>query len=82
MRFGFFSAAVLLVPFFATTSLAGGCNGDVRLCDRFYSDITMIGAHNSPFVGELPSQNQHLSVTGQLDLGIRFLTAQVRESSL
>ena len=31
----------------------------------------------SPFVGALPSQNQHLPVTGQLDLGIRFLTAQV-----
>ena len=77
MRFNILSAALLLAPIYATRSIAGGCNGDIRLCDRLYSDITMIGAHNSPFVGDLPSQNQHLSVTGQLDLGIRFLTAQV-----
>ncbi|KFY06675.1 hypothetical protein V492_07840 [Pseudogymnoascus sp. VKM F-4246] len=57
-------------------AVAAGCNGDARLCGRKYSNVTQIGAHNSAFVGELPTQNQGLEVEGQLDMGIRFLQAQ------
>jgi hypothetical protein len=32
----------------------------------------------SAFVGQLPSDNQAVSVADQLDAGIRFLQAQVR----
>jgi hypothetical protein len=55
--------------------LSGGCNGHDKLCGRKYSDITMVGSHNSAFVGPLPQQNQFLSVTDQLNLGVRFLQA-------
>ncbi|TVY18901.1 PI-PLC X domain-containing protein 1 [Lachnellula arida] len=55
---------------------AAACNGNDALCSRKYSNITQIGAHDSAFVGDLPTDNQNLNVTGQLDAGIRFLTAQ------
>ncbi|KAL8705973.1 MAG: hypothetical protein Q9201_000967 [Fulgogasparrea decipioides] len=58
-------------------SLAGPlCNGHAELCSRKYSNVTFIGAHDSPFVGDSPADNQGLSVTAQLDAGIRFLQAQ------
>ncbi|KFY33483.1 hypothetical protein V494_07580 [Pseudogymnoascus sp. VKM F-4513 (FW-928)] len=63
-------------------AVAAGCNGDTRLCGRKYSNVTQIGAHNSAFVGELPTQNQGLEVEGQLDMGIRFLQAQVKAAPL
>ena len=52
------------------------CNGHAELCGRKYSNITSVGAHDSAFVGELPQDNQDVSVTTQLDAGIRFLQAQ------
>ncbi|TVY47920.1 PI-PLC X domain-containing protein [Lachnellula occidentalis] len=55
---------------------AAACNGNDALCSRKYSNITQIGAHDSAFVGDLPTENQNLDVTGQLNAGIRFLTAQ------
>ncbi|KKF97080.1 hypothetical protein CFO_g575 [Ceratocystis platani] len=33
------------------------CNGDVRLCNRRYSNISLVGSHNSAFVGILPTNN-------------------------
>lgn len=57
-----------------TTSQA--CNGNEALCSRRYSNVTQIGTHDSPFVGELPTQNQILSVSQQLVAGIRFLQGQ------
>ncbi|OBT54805.1 hypothetical protein VE04_04071 [Pseudogymnoascus sp. 24MN13] len=66
--------SLLLLASFASSAV--GCNGDARLCGRKYSNVTQIGAHNSAFVGELPTQNQGLEVEGQLDMGIRFLQAQ------
>ena len=49
------------------------CNGYVEFCSRRYSNITEVCAHNSPFniIGNLFS-NQRLSVTSQLDDGIRM----------
>lgn len=56
------------------------CNGWPEFCNRKYSNITMIGAHNSPFAikGNIAS-NQALGVTTQLNDGIRFLQFQVHK---
>jgi hypothetical protein len=74
-----------MLSFFLTSLLSLGalaaptgllCNGNTALCSRSYSNITFIGSHDSAFVGSLPTQNQKLSVTDQLNSGIRFLQAQ------
>ncbi|PGH16026.1 hypothetical protein AJ79_02006 [Helicocarpus griseus UAMH5409] len=74
----------MLLPFSALLTLAlplgllaqTVCNGRAEYCNRRYSDISFIGAHNSPFVGYLPQHNQEISVTTQLNLGIRYLQGQ------
>ncbi|CAN8106424.1 unnamed protein product [Discula destructiva] len=54
------------------------CNNYVELCERRYSNITQIGAHNSPFVSEgSVAANQALDVTDQLNDGVRFLQGQI-----
>ncbi|KAL3424085.1 hypothetical protein PVAG01_03366 [Phlyctema vagabunda] len=55
------------------------CNGRSELCPRLYSNVTQIGTHDSAFVGPSPFDNQDVSVTAQLDAGIRFLQAQVHD---
>lgn len=49
------------------------CNGYPELCTRKYSNITMVAAHNSPFIkpGNVAA-NQVLDVTTQLNDGIRM----------
>lgn len=49
------------------------CNGWPEFCSRSYSNITMVAAHNSPFVrpGNAGS-NQALDVTQQLNDGVRM----------
>jgi len=66
-----------------TASAAGAtntqpCNGYPELCNRKYSNITQVAAHNSPFdvTGNVAS-NQALDVTTQLNDGIRMLQFQV-----
>lgn len=55
------------------------CNGYVELCTRKYSNVTVVGCHNSPFVRPGNSgSNQELDVTTQLNDGIRFLQAQIQ----
>ncbi|KAK6076797.1 hypothetical protein SCUP234_03208 [Seiridium cupressi] len=63
----------------AASAFGLDCNGNSALCDRKYSNVTFIGAHNSPFVGVLPTQNQLTDVTAQLDQGVRYLTAQTHD---
>ncbi|KAF2484319.1 PLC-like phosphodiesterase [Neohortaea acidophila] len=60
------------------------CNGDSRLCDRQYSNITFIGAHDSPFVGtpDNLAANQGLDLQAQLAAGIRFFSAQAHQNVL
>jgi hypothetical protein len=53
------------------------CNGNTANCNKKYSEVTFVGTHDSPFVGELPTQNQEKSVTDQLNGGIRFMSSQV-----
>ncbi|EEQ86359.1 hypothetical protein RJZ56_006806 [Blastomyces dermatitidis] len=52
------------------------CNGRADYCDRRYSELSFVGAHNSPFVGFLPQHNQEISVVSQLNLGVRYLQGQ------
>ncbi|KAL6921971.1 hypothetical protein ACHAPO_002731 [Fusarium lateritium] len=55
------------------------CNDYVELCKRKYSNITMVGCHNSPFVRPGNSgSNQELEVETQLNDGVRFLQAQIQ----
>ncbi|KIN06468.1 hypothetical protein OIDMADRAFT_38748 [Oidiodendron maius Zn] len=61
------------------TVSAGGCNGNAALCSRSYSNVTQVGAHDSAFVGILPTDNQLESVSDQLDAGIRFLQGQTHQ---
>ncbi|KAI9376804.1 PLC-like phosphodiesterase [Aspergillus egyptiacus] len=53
------------------------CNGHPEFCNRKYSNITMVAAHNSPFdlKGNVAA-NQALNVQHQLDDGIRMLQFQ------
>lgn len=61
------------------TIVLAACNGQDALCSRPYSNVTFVGSHDSAFVGPLPSQNQLLSVTDQLGLGVRFLQSQTHD---
>jgi hypothetical protein len=57
-------------------SLVSACNGNAALCSRQYSNVTHVGSHDSAFVGPLVTDNQYISVTRQLNMGVRFLQAQ------
>ena len=57
------------------------CNGSPSLCDRRYSNVTFVGAHDSPFVGLGLSDNQYLSVKAQMDMGVRFLQGQTHNKN-
>ncbi|POS87396.1 hypothetical protein EPUL_001110 [Erysiphe pulchra] len=55
------------------------CNNYPEFCSRKYSNITEVSAHNSPFIrAGNAGANQALSVTAQLNDGIRLLQAQIR----
>ncbi|MCJ1385483.1 hypothetical protein MMC17_008606 [Xylographa soralifera] len=69
----FFLVLTVILPRIAAQT---ACNGSPVLCDRIFSNVSQIGSHDSAFVGLLPQDNQDLSVTAQLDAGIRFLQAQ------
>ncbi|KAL3960738.1 hypothetical protein ACCO45_005855 [Purpureocillium lilacinum] len=71
-------AAMASAASFSGSAAAATCNGHDELCGRRYSDVTLIGSHNSAFVGDSPAHNQYVSVTRQLDLGVRFLQAQTQ----
>ncbi|KAF2441677.1 PLC-like phosphodiesterase [Karstenula rhodostoma CBS 690.94] len=53
------------------------CNNYPEFCNRKYSNITEVCAHNSPFLrARNVGSNQELTVTQQLDDGIRVLQGQ------
>lgn len=56
------------------------CNGHAEYCSRIWSNVSQVGSHDSAFVGDLVTQNQHLSVTDQLNAGIRFLQGQTHKN--
>lgn len=76
LSFGLLSA-VLALPL-----ASAQCNGYTEYCTRSWSNITTVGSHDSPFVGDSLSDNQDISVTAQLDLGIRFLQGQTHMAIL
>ena len=68
------------------------CNNSPDLCARSYSNITHLGAHDSPFVANGSSStnnlisftdagNQDVNSTAQLAAGVRLLSAQVHSSN-
>lgn len=57
----------------ASATNTQACNGYTEFCERKYSNITMVTAHNSPFVKKNNvAANQAYKVTQQLDDGIRM----------
>ncbi|KAI6248031.1 hypothetical protein HI914_03623 [Erysiphe necator] len=55
------------------------CNNYPEFCSRKFGNITEVSAHNSPFIrAGNAGANQALSVTAQLNDGIRLLQAQIR----
>ncbi|ROV98585.1 hypothetical protein VSDG_04333 [Cytospora chrysosperma] len=77
-RSGNFSTTASATSTAPTVTNTQPCNNYVELCNRKYSNITNVGCHNSPFTrpGNAAS-NQALSVTQQLDDGVRFLQGQM-----
>lgn len=67
-------------PASISRTAATTCNGRTEYCTRSYSDITFVGSHDAPFVGDLPQQNQYIDIKPQLDMGIRYLQAQTHHS--
>lgn len=67
---------ILVMGNTGSTQTDVACNGNAALCSRSYSNVTQIGTHDSAFVGIFPTDNQLVSVTTQLNDGIRFLQAQ------
>lgn len=71
-----------LPPFLLSLGLAlaqqapAPCNGHAELCARRYSNITLVGSHDSAFVGTGVADNQETDVAAQLAQGVRFLQAQ------
>lgn len=74
MGFLHFFLAACILP--ATVFAQKACNQHEEYCDRRYSDITFMGSHDSPFVGMDLLENQEISVSAQMDMGIRFLQSQ------
>lgn len=77
-RSGNFSTTASATSTAPTVTNTQPCNNYVELCNRKYSNVTNVGCHNSPFIrpGNAAS-NQGLSVTQQLDDGVRFLQGQM-----
>lgn len=59
-----------------------GCNGHPEYCSRTYDNITQIGTHDSAFYGVMPSNDQNVDVTTQLNAGVRFLQAQTHRTAI
>jgi hypothetical protein len=80
--------SLLLLPIALRAALAQtqACNNSPELCSRQYSNITHLGAHDSPFLRDSSttwstSGNQFYNSTVQLQAGVRLLTAQVHSEN-
>lgn len=51
----------------------------IKNSSRDANSSVSVGSHDSAFVGELITENQHLDLAAQLSLGIRFLQAQTHD---
>jgi len=71
-----------LLPLLASFAYAATiCNSDSSLCDKLYSNVTFIGAHDSYAVGSSIADNQDKDVTSQLNEGVRALQIQTHNAS-
>ncbi|KAI9812707.1 MAG: hypothetical protein M1827_004463 [Pycnora praestabilis] len=82
------AASVFSLSWISALAVASttACNNSPDLCDRSYSNITHLGAHDSPFLRDAStdyslSGNQYYNATVQLNAGVRLLSAQVYNSS-
>lgn len=57
------------------------CNGSSSFCNRSYGNITFAGSHDSYAIGDSIATNQNVSVTTQLESGIRMLQSQAHKST-
>ncbi|KAF8147927.1 PLC-like phosphodiesterase [Mycena galopus ATCC 62051] len=60
------------------------CNGHAELCDRLYSNVTYIGAHDSFAFSSDPlalARDQSVDIPTQLSLGVRLLQGQAHNAS-
>jgi hypothetical protein len=71
---------LLSIPFLSGVFAQTACNGHTEYCSRKYSNVTQVGAHDSPFVGGFPWDNQDWNITQQLNYGIRFLQGQTHKN--
>lgn len=69
--------AYLLLSIAVRADEVRSCNFEKEFCLKKYDETVYIGAHNSPFVGSSPVDNQNNDVQKQLHDGVRLLTAQV-----
>ncbi|TFK35685.1 PLC-like phosphodiesterase [Crucibulum laeve] len=60
------------------------CNGHAELCNRQYSNVTVIGAHDSFAFSTDPfalARDQQVDIPTQLSLGVRLLQAQAHDNN-
>lgn len=72
-------SSILVLPSLALASSARRCNGRPEYCTRRYSDMTFVGAHDSPLVGDSMADNQAVPLASQLAMGVRFLQGQAHD---
>lgn len=70
----------------STSTSTVACNNSPDLCDRQYSNVTHMGAHDSAFVRDSTTDysvagNQYYNATRALSAGLRLLSAQVHNSN-
>ncbi|ORY91589.1 PLC-like phosphodiesterase [Leucosporidium creatinivorum] len=82
MVLSLFKTALVAALAFSTGAAAAACNGHEEYCTRTYSNVSVIGAHNSYGVsaGSIAA-NQNYTVETQLDNGIRLLQVQAHMSN-
>ncbi|CAD6890101.1 unnamed protein product [Tilletia controversa] len=69
------------LPAAKTTTPPILCNGFADNCSKQYSNFTVIGTHNSYAINKFSlSANQDVSITAQLNAGIRMLQSQAHRS--
>jgi hypothetical protein len=79
--------AVLLALAAIFVSASGrACNNAPESCDISYDQVTHLGAHDSPFLGDASTDfsscdNQLFNITAQLDADVRLLTVQIHVGS-
>lgn len=79
MKLTFFGSFLGLASLVNCACVTGPCNTNDEYCDRKYSNVSLVGTHDSAFDTSLgdPRDDQDELVTLQLDSGIRFLQSQV-----